>query len=423
MTADAPAGRLGAVGTIRLAWRNLRRNRRRTWITAVTVALAVLLLQLTSAFLTGIERQSFDNLINYQTGHAKVFAAGYYASRDELPLEPALAGLDALQARMRAVPGVQATAARLTFQAQLSNGLDQLPCTGIGIAVGGSDTVVFRAPQAVTHGEYLRRGARGMLIGGGLAEVLGVRVGDWLTVLARTQQGAYEAVDLEVLGILGTGNPAIDRATFLIPLELAQTMLAMPDRATEVAVRFRPGAAERATLARLRAEAATIGLDARGWRVLEADFLSLVSAKRTGRTVMLLIFLTVALVGVTNTILMAAFERTQEIGMLMTLGLRGTGVRRLFLAEGAMLGALGGTVGTLVGLVLIAWFATTGIDIAALYGEMDIGYPVKDRIYAAFGPGSLLIGWVLTVVLAAVASLYPATRASRMDPVDALRHV
>ncbi len=423
MTADAPAGRLGAVGTIRLAWRNLRRNRRRTWITAVTVALAVLLLQLTSAFLTGIERQSFDNLINYQTGHAKVFAAGYYASRDELPLEPALAGLDALQARMRAVPGVQATAARLTFQAQLSNGLDQLPCTGIGIAVGGSDTVVFRAPQAVTHGEYLRRGARGMLIGGGLAEVLGVRVGDWLTVLARTQQGAYEAVDLEVLGILGTGNPAIDRATFLIPLELAQTMLAMPDRATEVAVRFRPGAAERATLARLRAEAATIGLDARGWRELEADFLSLVSAKRTGRTVMLLIFLTVALVGVTNTILMAAFERTQEIGMLMTLGLRGTGVRRLFLAEGAMLGALGGTVGTLVGLVLIAWFATTGIDIAALYGEMDIGYPVKDRIYAAFGPGSLLIGWVLTVVLAAVASLYPATRASRMDPVDALRHV
>lgn len=423
MPTNAPAGYLGAAATVRLAWRNLRRNRRRTWITAVTVALAVLLLQLTSAFLTGIERQSFDNLINYQTGHAKVFAAGYYALREELPLEPALAGLDALEARLRSVPGVQSTAARLTFQAQLSNGADQLPCTGIGIAVGSADTAVFRFPQAVTGGAYLRPGARGMLIGGGLAEVLGVHVGDWLTVLVKTRQGAYEALDLEVLGILGTGNPAIDRATFLVPLETAQTMLAMPGRATEVAVRFRPAAGERATLERLRAEAATVGLDARGWRELEADFLSLVSAKRTGRIVMLIIFLTVALVGVTNTILMAAFERTREIGMLMTLGLRGTGVRRLFLAEGAMLGALGGAVGTLVAVVLIAWFATTGIDIAALYGEMDIGYPVKDRIFAAFGPGSLLVGWLLTVVLAAVVSLYPATRASRMDPVEALRHV
>lgn len=423
MTTDAPAGRLGAVATLRLAWRNLRRNRRRTWITAVTVALAVLLLQISSAFLAGIEHQSFDNLINYQTGHAKVFAAGYYPSREELPLDPALGDLGALEARMRSVPGVQGTAARLAFQAQLSNGVDQLPCTGIGVAVGGSDTVVFRVPQAVTDGGYLRPGVRGMLVGGGLAQILGVRVGDWLTVLARTRLGAYEALDLEVVGILGTGNPAVDRATFLMPLDLAQAMLVMPGRATEVAARFRPAAAERAALERLRAEAAATGLDARGWRELEADFLSLVSAKRTGRIVMLLIFLTVALVGVTNTILMAAFERTQEIGMLMTLGLRGAGVRRLFLVEGAMLGALGGAVGTLIGLVLIAWLATAGVDIAAIYGEMDIGYPVKDRIYAAFGPGALLLGWLLTVALAALASLYPATRASRMDPVDALRHV
>ena len=423
MSTEARAGRLGLFTLGRLAWRNLRRNRRRTWITAVTVAVAVLLMQFAMALMMGVERQSFDNLINYQTGHAKVFANGYYAAREDLPLDRGIAAAETLQVRLRAVPGVQATAARLTFQAQLSNGSDQLPCVGIGIDVGGSDTDVFRIPQAVTDGAYLEPDRLGMLIGGGLAEVLGVGLGDWLTVLAKTLNGAFEAVDLEVVGVLGTGNPAIDRGTFLVPLALAQTMLAMPGAATEIAVRFRPAAREGATLGRLRAAAAESGLDARGWREIEFDFLALVSAKRTGRTVALVVFLTVALVGVTNTILMAAFERTREIGMLMALGLRGSGVRRLFLAEGALLGLLGGAVGTLVGAVLIAWLAVSGLDIASVYGDLDIGYPVQDRIYTAFDAGALLFGWLLAVALAALASLYPAARASRLDPVEALRHV
>ena len=417
-------GTLQPWATLRLGWRNLARNRRRTWITATTVAFAVLLLQLSLSFMTGIEQQSFDNLINYQTAHAKLFAEGYFANRDELPLDYPITDLEALQDAIRGVDGIAATTPRLTFSAQLSNGVDQLPCLGTGIQVAGSDTDVFRLPQAVVEGTYLQPDEEGLLLGSGLATFFGVSPGDWLTVLAKTQAGAYEALDLPIVGLLGTGNPLIDQNSFLLPLQTARYMLDMEDAATEVAVRFDATAREPATLQRLQGATENLdGLETKGWRDIEEDFMALVEVKRTGRGIFLGIFIIMAIVGVTNTILMASFERTREIGMLMAIGLRGAGIRRLFLAEGALTGLLGGAIGSAIAMIFIAYWATVGLDLTAMYGDMDIGYPVAGILYAAFSIKSIVISWLLIGVLAALAALYPAARASRQKPVEALRYV
>ncbi len=417
-------GVLGLRATFRLGWRNLRRNRRRTWITATTVALAVLLLQFSNGLLVGIEQQSFDNLINYQTGHAKVYADGYFELRDEFPLDFAVTDTGAVLAAVRAVSGVAAATPRLTFQAQLSNGLDQVPCLGVGIQVRGSDTDVFRIPQTVVDGEYLAEDGEGILLGSGIAEIFEVSSGDWLTVLAKTQYGAYEALDLPIVGVIGTGNPLIDRNSFLLPLATAQYILDMDGAVTEVAIRFSARARESVTLDRLAGELGASGeYDVKGWREMEQDFMSLVQMKRLGNIIFLGIFIVLAVVGITNTILMAAYERTREIGMLMAIGLRGSGIRRLFLAEGALTGLLGGAVGSLIAVGLIIWLAGIGINITAIYGDIDIGYPVKDSIYPALNVAVVTGGWLLTGMLAALASLYPAARASRNRPVEALRHV
>jgi ABC-type lipoprotein release transport system permease subunit len=407
-----------------LARRNLTRSRRRTAITATTVALAVFLLQCFSALLIGIERQSFDNLIRYQTSNAKVFAAGYYQQREEFPLEKALVDPASLEQRIDGIPGVAASTPRIEFSAQLSNGADQIQVTGIGIAVSGSDRDVYRIAQAVVAGSYLQPGEEGLLIGADLAKHFPVGVGDWLTVLVRTRRGAYEAIDLPVRGLLGTGNPLIDKSVVMLPLETARRMLGMPGMATEIAVRFSATSWELPTLTRLRASLEAIpGIEVRGWRELEENFLALAKVKRSGQTIFMGIFVLLALVGITNTILMATFERTREIGALMAMGLRPAGVRRLFLVEGAVTGLVGSLLGSLLALGLILWLASVGIDVTAAFGEMDIGYPVKDMLYPAV---DLL--WMLTVILftglmATVAALYPAARASRLDPAEALRHV
>ena len=417
-------GVLGLRATFRLGWRNLKRNRRRTWITASTVALAVLLLQFSTALLIGVEQQSFDNLINYQTGHAKIYADGYFEERDEFPLDYTFEDGGALQAHVEAIPGVAAATPRLTFQAQLSNGMDQIPCLGVGIMIQGSDSDVFRIPQSVVDGEYLADDDEGILLGSGIAEIFEVGAGDWLTVLAKTQYGAYEALDLPIVGLIGTGNPLIDRNSFLIPLPTAQYILDMEGAATEMAVRFSATARETATLERLESTIEASGaFDVKGWREMESDFMALVQAKRMGQVIFLGIFLILAVVGITNTILMAAYERTREIGMLMAIGLRGTGIRGLFLVEGALTGLIGGAIGSLIALGIIVWLASVGIDFAALYGDMDIGYPVKDTLYPALNLPILAVGWLFTGFLAAIASLYPAARASHNRPVEALRHV
>jgi ABC-type lipoprotein release transport system permease subunit len=320
-----------------------------------------------------------------------------------------------------AVAGVAATTPRLTFQAQVSNGSDQLPALGLGIDLSGSDTDVFRLPEAIIAGRYLRRGEEGVLLGANLADLFSVGAGDWVTLLTKTRDGAFEAVDLPVVGVLGTGNPLIDRSA-VVPLELAQQLLDMPGRATELAVKFGAGS-EAATTRRLAsAVASATDVEVKGWRDIEADFMALVEGKRGGAVVMGGLFLALAMVGVTNTVLMSAYERTREIGMLMAMGLRGGGVRALFLAEGASVGLLGGLVGTVAALGLFA-LLSNGIDFRALYGDIDIGYPVQGRVYLAVQPLRLALIAVIAAVIAALASWYPAARASRQQPVAALRHV
>jgi ABC-type lipoprotein release transport system permease subunit len=224
--------------------------------------------------------------------------------------------------------------------------------------------------------------------------------------------------------VIGTGNPLIDRNSFLIPLSTAQYILDMEGTATELAVRFAARARESATLERLESEVGASGeFDVKGWREMEQDFMSLVLAKRVGNIIFLGIFMLLAVVGITNTILMAAYERTREIGMLMAIGLRGTGIRRLFLTEGAFTGLIGGAIGSLIAVAFIVWLANVGINFNAFYGDIDIGYPVKDSIYPSLNIPVLVIVWLFTGLLAALASLYPAARASHNRPVEALRHV
>ncbi len=410
--------------TFRLGIRNLFRNRRRTLITASTVAIAVVLMQFSFSLMAGLEQQSFDNLINFQTGHAKVYAAGYFDERNELPLEPVLDDFAGLRATIESVPGVAATTPRLTFFAQLSNGVDQIPCQGIGIDLSGSDTDVFRIPEAIVDGAYLDPAEEGMLLGSGLADLFAVAPGDWLTVLTKTAAGAYEALDLPVIGVIGTGNPLIDQNSFLISLNGAQEVLEMPESVTELALRFRMGVREEAAMQRVNEALAGSGdVEVKGWRSIEDNFIALTKIKRSGQGVMLGILLLMAVVGITNTILMATYERTREIGMLMAMGLRRQGVRRIFLVEGAVNGLLGGAVGTLIALIPIIWLATNGWDLTATYGDMDIGYPVRGVIYPAFNLVMIVVIWLATGLLATLAALYPAARASRLDAVEALRHV
>lgn len=425
MPDDLIAGKPGPLLLLRLAVRNLLRNRRRTVLTMITVGFAVFFLNIWDSMLRGLETQSYANLIQYQTAHAKIYEEAWFDLRDELPLDRSIQDPAGLLERARQVPGVAAAVPRIAFQAQLSDGRDQIPVQGWAIDTRGSDSDVFRIPEAVVAGSYLTADGDGLLLGSGLARLFHVAPGDWLTVLVRTRTGIWEAQDLEITGVVTTGNPAIDQNSFLMSLDAARAMLDMQGRATELAIRFDPTARESAVLDRLDAAfAADPDLHVAGWREQEQEFIALTEGKRGGGVVAMAIFVVVALVGVANTMLLAAFERTQEIGMLLAMGIRRASVRRLFLLEGALTGLGAGLLGTLAALIPVLYFASHGIDFSAWFADdMDIGYPVAGRIFWAVSPAAILVAWLGTAVLAATSSLYAAARAARLEPAEALRHV
>ncbi len=158
-----------------------------------------------------------------------------------------------------------------------------------------------------------------------------------------------------------------------------------------------------------------------GWRYLAADFLKAFAIDKIGTAIMLSLIVIITAVGITNTMVMVTFERTREIGTLMALGMRRFRVLRVFLWEGALLGAAGSLAGCVWGGLLTWYYEIHGISMKALYGNMKTPYPINDYMYSKLSLRS--IGYILMfgVIISILASGLPALRASRQNPAEALR--
>ncbi|MFQ6618146.1 MAG: ABC transporter permease, partial [Fidelibacterota bacterium] len=366
---------------LKLAYRNVLRNKRRSLITFSAITISIFMLVLSSGIMTGIGNQSKRNIIDTQAGHLKIFSPQYWENRETLPLEYTLKDAYLILKLISENPEIQGSAERIVFPAMLNDGVNNLFCIGIGIDPE-RDKNVFKIAESI-NGEYLSPGDEKMLIGIGLAKILGVTAGDQLTLIARTRYNAIEARDLIIKGIINTGNPEIDNVAVFIPIKLAQQSLEMNGDITEITLRLKDLGKINRMKIQLKRELERNGISGiiSTWRDLSRDFISLHNAKKGGFGVIMAIIVIISAVGIVNTMFMSTFERTREIGMMMALGFKDRDVKRLFLLEGAILGGSGSLLGSLLGSILTYAGEIYGINLTALYGEMELGYPVKDILY------------------------------------------
>ncbi len=406
---------------IKLAYRNVMRNRRRSIITFIAIACGLGAMVIGQGVLIGIGEQSERNLMDNETAHIKVFAPGYLDNKESEPLDYSIEDPDRIVSELRKLPLVEGASERVAFPIMLNDGVNDLPCLAVGIDPE-SDANVFKISGAITDGNYLSGGDDGMLIGSGLAKIFEVGVGDYLTIITRTLYDAIEARDLRIEGIVDTGNPNIDRNTVYVPIGLARDSLEMDRKATEIAIRIKNlrhiSQAEKGIKGVLSENG--IKADVSTWDKLAEDFLKLHRMKKSGQGIIMAIIVVITAVGIANTMLMASFERTREIGALMALGMKPRRVLLLFLLEGAIIGGIGSLVGCLIGGAVTYYWEVYGIDLSS-YGDMDLGYPVKGVFYAALTFSSLVYTFIFGVFVSIIASLYPARRASRLEPTEALR--
>ena len=397
-----------------LAVRNLLRNRWRSALPAVALTVGVALVVFLQAFIDGFVRSLVQDAVQARMGAIQVHKKGYLdAQQDVLTLD--LPDDPAVVARLRAVPGVKAVTRRIDFDGMVSNGAvsTMFVATAIDPAseydvcpLRRTEVAAGSPPLGVEH-------PGGVLMDGALVESLGGGIGTTVIVSSATQAGAANALDVTVVGLLPEKDPT-HRRSAVVPLALAQTLLGMPGRVTQYVLDVADLETVEDVAARVRV---TLGADheVRTWRDVRAI---VDTTERVGGVMFFIVFILSLLVvsGIVNTVLMSVQERIREIGTMMAMGLRRRGVLLLFLLESTVLGLLSAGAGAVVGLGLVQVWAD-GIRFPAtnITGVMV----VVPRADVALVGGAIL----LACLVAMLAALYPAWKASRLNPVDALRSV
>ena len=408
---------------LRLAWKNLGRHRRRTAITAGALAVSVAAFIFMDSMLRGVDRESQRNLMRYETGAGRVVSAAQYRDLRRVELRHEIADYPALSAWLRERGVVHAP--RVTFDGELFFGEGSLPVRLVGIDPA-TDPQVFALPESVLPGgEFLSPGTPGLLLGAWMSGDLGIAAGDFVEVRTRTRHGAVQTLELEVVGLLLSPNPTINKGVGFLPLDVAQYDLEMAG-VTEVALGAPPARFERAQreVERLNAAlgAALPGLAAAGWQELAPDFLALRESKSSSNGLLLFLIFLIAAVGVSNTMLIAVYERIREFGMMRALGMDDGAIRAAMVLEAGALGLLGSLAGLAVGAAATWWLVNWGLDLSGLYGNVNVGYRVTGIFRGAWNPGIMLGAVSFGVAASMVIALLPARRALRLNVVQCLRY-
>jgi len=405
---------------ISLAWKNLSRYRRRTMITAGALAVGLIFFIFMDGWLQGAERESERNIIWYESGSAKVTTVEYLEDLKSMPLKHAIDDPAAVEGVLEGT-GVTSTR-RTVFAGEIFHGEGSLYAKVIALDPG-TDENIYKLSETVTQGRYLQPGDQGVLLGDWLAQDLGVEVGEEIIIRTRTRFGAFQTLDLIVTGVLNSPNPVINKGTAFIPLSLADEALEMDGAVTELTLYFPEWQNPEDKIRIIEDRLSSIpGITVQSWKDLAQDFLMIAQAKSAGSSILLVLVFIIAAVGISNTMLMAVYERVREIGMMRAMGMKDGAIRATFLFEAGGIGLLGAAIGVGLGVIVNWLMVTRGINMMALMGRMDIGYRVTGIFYGAWHPQAIVGGFVFGVIAAMLFSIIPSSRALKMEITDCLRY-
>jgi ABC-type lipoprotein release transport system permease subunit len=351
-------------------------------------------------------------------GHVQAHAPEW--RRDRL-MERTLRDVNATLAELRRDPEEASATARVYAPALAARAEE-----GFAVVVIGIDSAAESGPARLLTDSAEPLRAQEALIGRPLAELMNVRAGDEVAVVGQGVDGSLANDLFTVKGVVTTSVDLVNRQGILIDLSAAQELFAMTNEAHELVIHARRPEMASALSHRIAGATGFAGAEVLDWRTLAPEMVTLVRiTDLAGLLVLLLVFIAAA-AGVANTMLMATFERTREFGMLLALGTHPARLMRLVVAESIALGVVGAVAGSLIGVALVVITHHTGIDYSWLAGggpsELSFaGLRFSLRFYPTLGVVDVARAIAAVCVTSLLAAAWPALRASRLQPVQALR--
>ena len=401
---------------LRLAWRNLWRQPRRTWLTvgAMVFSNALLVFMISIQFST--YELMIDNTLQAFTGHIQVQAPGY---KDDLKMRQVVPNVIELASSLRRELGTETIAARGAAFALASS-----EERSYGLQIYGVETqfesFVSTIPGLVRDGRYLKdQDAAEIVVGKVLARNLRVALGDEVTLLGSGRDGSFAAAIATVVGVFDSGVPDIDRSIAEVPLGFFQDVFYMEGAGHQIVI----AAPDLTSVDALKIQTEAFvpaSLAVHDWDALQPSLKQAIQADLSSAFFMYGVLIILVAFSVLNTQLMSVLERTHEFGITMSLGIAPGRLGRLVFLETAMMGLLGLVLGALIGGVVTVWFGYTGFSYPGME-EMAENFNLPSVFYPKASLLTLFLGPTIVFVGGMFAAIYPALRLHWLRPVEAMR--
>jgi ABC-type lipoprotein release transport system permease subunit len=400
---------------LKMSLRNLGRNRRRTALSAIAIAVGTALLLVMSATIRGEMRGALDLNINLRTGHLQVHTKDYKDENMSLKRADMIEAPSEMSIQIEEIAQVKAASPRLN-----ASGIIAFKNETIGVQILGIDpTSATNAPyqNGLVAGEWLTADDReGVLIGLPLSENLNLNPGDTIDLIINTSEGDTDEQSFTIRGVYTTDTPGYDKATIFMPLEKAQTITRTDNHASMIYILLHDMDDTAAVKAAFQSSQYII----EDWEEINKLFLIVMQLSNA-----MMFFFNMMVLGVTatvimNTLLMAVYERTREMGILGALGMKAKQIKALFLTEAALLGVGGIIIGLAIGVPLVLYYAQQGFYFGDLGISANSGIMVGNSIYPYPTVGDAISVSAAALIITILSGYYPASQAAKLEPVEAL---
>ncbi len=398
---------------IRLAYRNLFRNARRTLLTILLISLSLTAMMLTDAFIRGSIVLMTETVTKTFGGEAQIHRAGFLETFDS---DLVLTGAARLVEDVRQIDTIAAAAPRIVSGGMVSSPYNVTSAQIVGIEAD-AERQVSRVSTLIVEGSYLSGSEGEILIGRELANQLEVTLGDRIVItVAEVHSGELAQALYRLSGVFEFGVAEMDEAMVFINLTDARRLLQLHDGAHQVVIQFsHPDLATD-----LDHPLYALGDDTMevvNWLDSNPEIASMLSMTSYSSAIIGMILFLLASLGVINSMFMSIFERIYELGVMKAVGTRPFGVMSLVAWEAVLIAAASATAGVGLGLVLGYGFSIYGIPI----GEFEVAGISMDRIYTVLDSSQFVDFPIYVIILTFLASLYPAHFASRIVPALAIK--
>jgi len=400
---------------IKLAWRNLLRNKRRTFIAGTGIGMGLAALVFTDALMIGMN----DHLVHSGTasfmGEGQVHREGF---RKTLEVEMTINDAGGVAAKLEASPIVENFTPRVLAFAMIGSPANNEGVTMIGVQPE-TERRLSQIDDVIVEGDYFAGGGRDIVIGSKLAELLEVELGDRVVLTtAQAHTGDLAQELFRVSGIYHFNIKEMDRSMAFIPLSKAQQLLGLESEVHEIAIKFTDSKLAMDEHLPLWGELSQGGNEAIGWPVLLPQLSAAMELTDFSLLIVGLILFAVVSLGIVNTLFMSLYERMFEFGVLRAVGTRPWAIFRLVLGEAGALSVISIGLGLVISAIILILVTNSGID----YTGIDYaGVTFREKIYPVIRGEQFLKYPFWVFVITTVVGLYPALYAARLTPARAMR--